>query len=473
MKGHKLAIVAMTLLASSCRDSVKTNIHFRIPYAVTTTDPLEFDVSAHHRAFRSVIGTLVSQTSRDGDIGYIAESWTTNPEKTSWIYKIRPGMTFSDGTSITPGVIEKSIIRLGLQIRKKGSSNIFFEKLRGFGSVSTIREKCPGITSDDTTIKFEFDSPIPRLNHYVSFGLFGITSERDYDDEGNWLSPKSINASGTYMLEDWTDGKLRLLLRTSGASPIGHANKIKSITVSWDETEADIVSGTSLDSMPGQYHFRGDVFSGISYIHCYPWNDPKSPLSKKENRQALREVLNKFFAENGAPIVRNFFPQSSFRPAGHPHKEDIPNITLMNSSSSQSTIHQLVKEIPATLNKIKVKNIPMDEVWPHLDPDHRPMSIDCRLSGTSVLLESPDEDLHFMFESKEGIRLPDPTGKIRSHLKGSKPNLEYIESQLHEDAIVWPVAHFANGLWATKDIDLRLLNTAHPPADFTWIGILD
>ncbi len=45
---------------------------------------------------------------------WIAESWTTNADKTEYTFKIRPGVTFSDGTPLDAAAVAKNFDTYGL-----------------------------------------------------------------------------------------------------------------------------------------------------------------------------------------------------------------------------------------------------------------------------------------------------------------------------------------------------------------------
>lgn len=44
----------------------------------------------------------------------MAESWTTNADKTEYTFKIRPGITFSDGTPLDANAVAKNFDTYGL-----------------------------------------------------------------------------------------------------------------------------------------------------------------------------------------------------------------------------------------------------------------------------------------------------------------------------------------------------------------------
>lgn len=49
---------------------------------------------------------------------WIAQSWSSNADKTEYTFKIRPGVTFSDGTPLDATAVAKISIPTGLAIRR-------------------------------------------------------------------------------------------------------------------------------------------------------------------------------------------------------------------------------------------------------------------------------------------------------------------------------------------------------------------
>ena len=91
--------------------------------------------------------------------------------------------------------------------------------------------------------------------------------------------------------------------------------------------------------------------------------------------------------------------------------------------------------------------------------------------GTGILIEDPKDDIRFMFLSKEGIQLPDSDGRIHEELNNAEFNPQKINQLIWEQAIVWPINHFAFGLWARRDtFDFSEINLVLPPTDFQWLG---
>lgn len=481
MKKNYLYILCILQFFLSCslKDFSNTNITFNVLSKPYTTDPLEFDYSVHHRIFRSIYSTLTSQYSRLGNTGQLAKEWRIENQGARWIFTLHDNITFINGDIITPQVVAQSFIRLGLMLKRKGSHHEFFSKLIDFDKIKHMETIPKGIEIVGNNIIFNFSEPIPKLLDYTSFGLFSIISPKDINRDGSWISEKNVNSSGPYKISHWNDNNLIITKRNDYPSEIGVKNKLSNIEFIFDKynQSSDIISGNSLDDISSTHSFVGDARSGIFYFHCFSAINEKYPLYQKKNRLKLRNYLNNELIKLGVKIESNFFPGNvSNKETRKIYNENNGvdfNVRLMNTVNPNNLIYKAVEQIfKNNKNFIPIKDIDMEIVFDHLDPKRPEYLIDCRLSSTSILLESPREELKFIFESKEGIRLPDPTNKIKNMLAKEFIRIDLIENQLNEDSIVWPVTHFANGIWVKKSLNLNFtfINTIHPPTDFSWIS---
>jgi hypothetical protein len=86
------------------------------------------------------------------------------------------------------------------------------------------------------------------------------------------------------------------------------------------------------------------------------------------------------------------------------------------------------------------------------------------------LIEQPEDDMRFMIQSKQGIRLPDPTGRLHSLTSQKQFTAHEMNEILWDDALVWPIAHSASGIWMDETkVDYSLLNSIQPPTEIALI----
>lgn len=116
----------------------------------TSLDPHFHDLHANLQVALHVFDTLVGRDETSGPTPQLAESWTT-ADGVTWEFRLRPGVTFHDGTPFTARDVLYSFCRLA---KVPGSP-------RGFaGSLSMVRE---AEAPDSHTIRLVTDRPYPLL----------------------------------------------------------------------------------------------------------------------------------------------------------------------------------------------------------------------------------------------------------------------------------------------------------------------
>jgi hypothetical protein len=118
-----------------------------------------------------------------------------------------------------------------------------------------------------------------------------------------------------------------------------------------------------------------------------------------------------------------------------------------------------------------IKNVRIEELRRLKDPNLKDYPIDIAFYSTGVDIADPESDIRLMF-SNEGIRLPDPTGKIHLELLNRDPDIQRINQQLNDDGIVWPIRHYSLGFWASSRVDVSYYDTHRPLGELQWLSEL-
>jgi peptide/nickel transport system substrate-binding protein len=123
--------------------------------------------------------------------GLVAESWEANDDQSVWTFKIRPGLTFQDGSPCDSAAVKASFERLlGMN---RGAVAIFSR---------FVSEPEQMTTPDESTIVFDCGAPQPLFSTALASG-YGpqivnvnavMANENDGDFGNAWLQ---INAEGT------------------------------------------------------------------------------------------------------------------------------------------------------------------------------------------------------------------------------------------------------------------------------------
>jgi len=128
---------------------------------------------------------------------WIAESWSSNPDKTEYTFKLRPGVTFSDGTPLDANAVAKNFDTYGLgnkELRLPVS-----EVINNYSHSEVI---------DPLTVKFYFKKSSPGFlqgTATIGSGLVSLsTLARGFDELGD---ARKIIGSGPFVVKNEVLGR--------------------------------------------------------------------------------------------------------------------------------------------------------------------------------------------------------------------------------------------------------------------------
>ena len=127
---------------------------------------------------------------------WIAQSWSSNPQKTEWTFKLRPGVTFSDGTPLDAAAVAKNFDTYGLGNKEKH-----------FPVSEVINNYDHSEVIDPLTVKFYFKKPSPGFlqgTSTIGSGLISLsTLNKSFDQLGD---ARNIIGSGPFVVKSETLG---------------------------------------------------------------------------------------------------------------------------------------------------------------------------------------------------------------------------------------------------------------------------
>jgi peptide/nickel transport system substrate-binding protein len=122
----------------------------------TSVDPQFYVVGPNSAVARNIFDSLVNQDEHQRLQPALALSWTIVND-TTWTFKLRPGVTFHDGTPFTAADVVTSIARVPLAAR--GSPSSFAAYVQDIASVEPL---------DDLTLQIRTTRPSPLLLNNLS-----------------------------------------------------------------------------------------------------------------------------------------------------------------------------------------------------------------------------------------------------------------------------------------------------------------
>jgi peptide/nickel transport system substrate-binding protein len=140
-----------------------------------------------------------SLTDQDPDTGeivpWLAEKWTINADASEYVFTLRKGVTFSDGTTLNAAAVKTAfdgIVALG------ALSLLGVVYMRGYKSSTVV---------DDYTVKVTFDGPNAQFLQATSTTTLSILSPATYKKTPQQRAAGQVVASGLFTLDSYTAGQ--------------------------------------------------------------------------------------------------------------------------------------------------------------------------------------------------------------------------------------------------------------------------
>lgn len=475
----------------------KTNSHKKVLNFVTiskpfSSDPMDYDLYIHHQAFTSVFGNLVSLGKKGEVVSQIAQSWSHDESAKKWVFIINNNLKYSNGDVITAADIEMNLKRVAFLKSKNNSQSGLFEYIEGFESIKKLND-VKGIYSEGNQLFLNFIQPMPDLLSKISFGFYSLAHPSLYDHQtGEWKNKHRTISSGPYEVVKWDDNSFELGLRKN-IQYVDYNNAIEKISFidlslikqSSDLNDVDILiadkSSLMVDSS-FEYIGSSEGFK-IGYVHCYGWDKVNSPLNNLEIRKWMRFKFYKGLQKSHFEIINSFFPSTFAGIKKFDLDFEIPKPVfkkfkiITHTMSAALKINENInqKSIPEIFN-LALRNIGEDsdievEQIKFEDSMEIEKVMDIAINGTGIEADDFLSTVKFMFLSKHGINLPDSTGVILNELKKNNPDIDIINKELWNQAIIWPIRYYTKGYWFKKDslINYDQLNLDLPAIDFQFI----
>lgn len=521
-----LALIIVSISSISCiKETPPSTTSIWLPESPYSSDPLDFDNLFHHIIFYSVFSPLVSEYKTGAVTGLIAESWSTTADFTSWSFKIRPDMKFSNGDHITPDLVLKSLKRIIFILKNRKSQNSIVENILGIEKFINLNSELPGLkinNNNPSNVVFTFTKPIKNFLSLISFGMYSIVHPSLYDSlTGTWVNKKDTISSAAYVISAWDENHMKLQLRSDYNSTfkVHNDKKLKDITIHWPITNEAIISrnkknyqtpssfdlsyGTSDENkniknknMPERDFFGGTI-SEIRFVRCLSWYLPTSPCSNLEQRILMRDTFYQNLTKLGFTPVKSFFPlvMSGIKDIEYKF-QDFENLNSNSDSSKFIKAFTIKKDLTLNVNAtnasnpiakegyatsltamattlgfaLNFKEISSGKIYEDIDLHPKQPEVDICSNVSGIYIDKPQDDVQFMFKSKEGVMLPDTDGRIMNELAHQPVNLQKVNELLWEQAVVWPLSHYGIGFWATKDkYDFSAINLSKTPTMFELI----
>ncbi|MFC0042320.1 ABC transporter substrate-binding protein [Actinomadura rayongensis] len=154
---------------------------------------------------RQLVDSLTDQDPATGKIvPWLAESWTVSKDATTFTFKLRPGVTFSDGTPLTAQVVKENfdaVPKLGIRALLAKSY------LAGYAGTTVV---------DDHTAKVTFKQPNAQFLQASSTFSLGIESSASVRRTPEERCTKGVSGSGPFTLSSYVPNQSIALAKRKG-----------------------------------------------------------------------------------------------------------------------------------------------------------------------------------------------------------------------------------------------------------------
>lgn len=360
----------------------------------TSMDPHIYSYGAHiHRMALSE--GLVTWKNSKFEVGPAsAESWTISPDKLTYTFKIKKGLTWSNGDPLTAKDFEYSLIRA---IDPKTWAGAY-ASYQGAGILNAPQFQKGEVTADkvgvkaidETTLEIKLDKAndafLMRLAEVWGLPVHKATVEKFGKD---WTKPENMVTNGPFKLKSWTVNSEIVMVRNDnykGLNP-GNLDQIKLFLnpaniLAYENNEVDSVEVTSADidrikaNMPKELIMTE---TGAVQGFWLQFGDNQKLMDKRV-RQALamavdRDKIAKTVSKDTVAPAYSLFPsvvggdwtskyaykydvaaaKKLLADAGYPDGKGLPEITLLISYTIAATDPFTMAVIDEWKNNLGVK----------------------------------------------------------------------------------------------------------------------
>ncbi|MBB6481134.1 peptide ABC transporter substrate-binding protein [Spirochaeta isovalerica] len=189
---------------------VKEPVEFRLNNGAEpeSLDPHLIQGVPEHRIYEALFEGLITYNPEDASpLPGVAESWEASNGGTTYTFKIREGLVWTDGVKIDANTVVDSWIRM--LDPATGSNyawfpNMFIKGAEAFNSGEAGADSVQIRALDDMTFQMDLLGPLPYVIGALAHYSFGIVPMHAIEKFGNdWTKPENFVGNGPYVLESW------------------------------------------------------------------------------------------------------------------------------------------------------------------------------------------------------------------------------------------------------------------------------
>ncbi len=153
-------------------------------------------------------GLMIPSPATGNPVPGVAESYTVSPDGLTYTFKIRKGITWSDGVPITAQTVYDSWIRLLNPATGAEYATLMTDTIKGaadYNAGKTGPEKVAMKVVDPLTFQFTCNGPVPYVLAMLTHSSFLIEPTHVIAKwGGEWTQPDHFVGNGPFVLKSWT-----------------------------------------------------------------------------------------------------------------------------------------------------------------------------------------------------------------------------------------------------------------------------
>lgn len=499
-----------TILFAGDKTMNKPPLRYWMRHQVGPLDTLKSDRADVMPVAKNIYATLVSVFMDGEPQAMIAEKWSIDNSGKIWSFHIRKGLSFDDGTTITPGIVLENFRRVLWSTRNDGLAlNALLPELKQW---KNREDGLKSLYVKDDTLVFHFTRRPANLFEEISMPIYGIANPKCFTGSGSWNDSICPSASGQYKIVGRTSTKVALKSRHLFAEAANAPDVVE--IYSPDTTErntvqallqgkGDITSQSSLDlGTEIAIELKNKKFSMVNEpalrMHFVQLNHKRGVFTDKTLRQSIRDVfLNKLREDK--EFVSQIDLNPSFVPKGgvgylefkipkkpaiiKMNRQEIKILTTPMPGDVTSRGYRVRKEIGNALIKaLRTAGLNARVVrcnGGELIEKRQKGEFDVVLLASGLSIYDPYCALRMMFMSKIGADIPDPSGKVPELIETAESSddpafrkkiAEKINSSLFDEAAVITYASSGYVYIHSQYVDLSRINLFSDPIEFRAVG---
>lgn len=169
-------------------------------------DPHRISTVYEHNIILDLFEGLTASDANGRPGPGIAKEWRVSEDGLTWTFKLKPNLTWSDGTPLTADDVVYSFRRLMDPATASQYPYLFYGMVNGVAvnrgemDVSALGVAAP---APDQVI-LHLNSPIPYLPELLSNGFAAAVPRHVIEEHGGkWTQPDVIVSNGAFVLQDW------------------------------------------------------------------------------------------------------------------------------------------------------------------------------------------------------------------------------------------------------------------------------